>query len=268
MKHIFGYDAKRVVITGAASGMGDAAARLLVDLGAEVYALDVKEISAPVKQSIKTDLKDKASIDAATKQIPDKIYALFNCAGLPGPPFSNLDTTLVNFVGHRHLTETLLPRINDGGAIASISSVGGMGWPGNLENVNKLLATSGFDEARAWLEANPEANNGYGFSKQCIIAYTKARAGELAKRNIRINCISPGPTATPMMPAFHNYVGKDTLEQYFLSPCGRYATPEEMAEPLIFVNSYMARHVSGHNLLVDFGYWAEVEAGQRPSLVG
>lgn len=265
MNHIFGYDGKQVVITGAASGMGEAAARLLVDLRAEVYAVDVKEVSTPVKQFIKTDLKDKASIDAATKHIPDKIYALFNCAGLPGPPFSNLDVTLVNFVGHRHLTETLLPRINDGGAIASISSVGGMGWTGNIRNVNNLLATKGFDEACAWLEANPEANDGYMFSKQCIIAYTKARAGELAKRNIRINCICPGPTATPMMKIFHESYGKDNIERH-LSSCGRYATPEEVAEPLIFLNSRMARHVSGDSLLVDFGQWAEIESSQRRTL--
>jgi len=267
MKDILGYSGKQVAITGAASGMGQAAARLLVDLGAEVYALDIKEVTAPVKQFIRTNLMEKDSIDAATKQIPDKIEALFNCAGLPGPPFSNLDTTLVNFVGHRHLTETLLPRIKDGGAIAFISSTSGMGWKSNLETINRLLATPGFDEAHAWLEANPEANNGYMFSKQCIIAYMKTCAGELTKRNIRINCISPAPTDTPMMPAFHSQFGKELIEQ-FLAPIGRYATPQEMAEPLIFLNSNAARFVSGQNLFVDFGDKAAIDVGQKPSLLG
>jgi NAD(P)-dependent dehydrogenase (short-subunit alcohol dehydrogenase family) len=267
VQDMLGYQQKRVVITGAGSGMGQAAARALVDLGAEVYALDVKEVTTPVKQFIRTDLKNRDSVAAAAKQIPGEFYALFNCAGLPGPPFSNVDTTLVNFVGHRLLTETLLPKIHEGGAIAFITSTAGLGWKSNLQGINGLLATPGFDEARAWLEANPKVNNGYIFSKQCIIVYTMARADDLAKRKIRINCLSPAPTETPMMKEFHRQFGKEMID-LFRAPCGRYATPEEMAEPLIFLNSNMARFVSGHNLVVDFGYQAAVDAGQKPSLLG
>ena len=260
VRDIFGYEGKRVVITGAASGMGQAAAKLLVELGAEVYALDIKEVTVPVKQYINTDLMKKDSIDAATRQIPDNIYALFNCAALPGPPFSNLEVMLVNFVGTRHLTETLLPRISSGGAIATISSAGGAFWRNNLDKIKKLLASTGFDEAHAWLEANPKANSGYAFSKECLIVYTKTRAAELAKKNIRINSLSPGPTDTPMMSAFHKAYGKETIDAW-LPPIGRYATPEEMAEPLVFLNSNMARFISGHNLFVDYGGMAAVEIG-------
>jgi NAD(P)-dependent dehydrogenase (short-subunit alcohol dehydrogenase family) len=260
MRDIFGYEGKGVVITGAASGMGQAAARLLVELGAGVYALDIKEVTVPVKQYIKTNLMEKDSIDTATRKIPDNIYALFNCAALPGPPFSNLEVMLVNYVGTRHLTETLLPRISGGGAIATISSSAGAFWKNNLNTIKKLLTTTGFDEARAWLEANPKANTGYAFSKECLIAYTKTRAAELAKKNIRINSLSPGPTDTPMMAAFHKAFGKETIDAW-LPPIGRYATPEEMAEPLVFLNSNMARFISGHNLFVDYGGMAAVEIG-------
>jgi len=260
MRDIFGYEGKQVVITGAASGMGQAAAKLLVELGAEVYALDIKEVTVPVKQYINTDLMKKDSIDTATRKIPDNIYALFNCAALPGPPFSNLEVMLVNFVGTRHLTETILPRISSGGAVATISSSGGAFWKNNLDKIKKLLATPGFDEARAWLEANPKANSGYPFSKECLIVYTKTRAADLAKKNIRINSLSPAPTDTPMMSAFHKAYGKETIDAW-LPPIGRYATPEEMAEPLIFLNSNMARFISGHNLFVDFGGMAAVEIG-------
>ncbi len=267
MKDILGYEGQTVVITGAASGMGEAAARMLVDLGAAVYALDIKEVSAPVKLFIQTDLKDRAAIDSALAQIPAEIDALFNCAGILGPPFSNLDTALINFVGPRHLTELLLPRITDGGAIAFISSTAGMGWQGNLDSVNKLLAAQSFDGARAWLEENPEINNGYMFSKQCITAYIKTKAGELAKRNLRINSISPAPTDTPFMKDLFDQFGKEAADLY-IAPCGRYATSEEMAEPLIFLNSNMARFVSGHDLVIDYGYTAEVEMGQRDNLLG
>lgn len=267
MNDIFGYKGRKVVVTGASSGMGEAAARLLADLGAEVYALNVKDVIVPVKKFIRTDLKDRYSIDAAVKQIGDDVHALFNCAGIPGPPFSNLETVIVNFVGHRYLTESLLPHMGPGSAIASVASLGGMAWQKHLENINALLATPGFDEAREWLENNPDANNGYSFSKQCIITYVKKSAANLAKRGIRINCLNPCPTDTPMMKKFHDYAGKERIESIFLSPCGRYATPEEMAEPLIFLNSHMARFISGHCLNVDFGWWTNVELGRLPAVV-
>lgn len=272
MRDIFGYEGKKVVITGAASGMGQATVRLLVELGAEIYALDVKEVTEPVKKYIPTDLGAKESIDAAMAQIEGSIDRIFTCAGLPGPPFTDIAINLVNFVGHRHLIEGLLPRMNEGGAIAMISSIGGMAWQMNFETVSQLLATPGFDAARAWLEANPEAARGfgevmrglnaYGFSKQCLVAYAKAQAWELAKRNIRINTLSPGTTETPMTPAFNQAYGKEASDS-LMSSIGRYATPEEMAEPLIFLNSNMARYVSGHDLQVDYGLVAAILTGKK-----
>ena len=61
MKDALGYEGKTVVMTGAASGMGAAAAHLLVDLGAEVHALDIGEVTAPVHRFIKTDMKSQSS---------------------------------------------------------------------------------------------------------------------------------------------------------------------------------------------------------------
>jgi len=267
MRDILGYAGKRVVVSGASSGMGAAAARTLIDLGAEVHALDIKPIEAKVEQALEVDLRQRDSIDAATRKLPASIDALFNCAGLPGPPFSNLDTMLANFVGLRHLTETLLPRIPKGGAIASITSVAGMGFRKNLENVKALCATKDFDAARAWCEAHPDKANGYLFSKQCIIWYTLQRAVDLVALGIRMNCLSPAPTDTPMLPVFHAQVTRDFLEKHFLAPIGRNATPEEMAEPLVLLNSNAARFVSGINLFVDWGYLAAIELGARPALL-
>jgi NAD(P)-dependent dehydrogenase (short-subunit alcohol dehydrogenase family) len=264
---ILGYQGRRVVVSGAASGMGAAATRTLVELGAEVHALDVRDIDAPVKQSIHCDLRDPDSIDAAAAKIPGEIYAHFNCAGLPGAPFSNLDTMLVNFVGLRHLTEALVPRIEQGGAIASITSVAGMGYKKNLENVNALIATADFAEGKAWCEDHPDAANGYIFSKQCIIVYTMVRAVDLVPRQIRVNCLSPAPTDTPMLPSFHNQVSKDFIEEHFLAPIGRNATSEEMGDPLIFLNSHAARFISGQNLFVDYAYTASVEIGRKVGLL-
>ena len=269
MKDILGYEGKTVVITGAATGMGGAATPTLVELGAEVHALDIVDISAPVKQSIQIDLSKRESIDAAAARLPDRIDVLLHCAGVPGPPkFTNLETTLVNFIGLRHLTETLVPRIADKGAIASITSVAGMGWAKNLDNVKALTDTAGFDEAKAWCEANETANNGYLFSKQCIIYYTKLLAVRLLPREIRVNCLSPAPTDTPMLPDFHAQMGgRDFIDEHFLAPVGRDATAAEMGDPLIFLGSHAARFISGHNLFVDFGYLAAVETGAKTGLL-
>lgn len=267
MRDLLGYAGKSVVVSGAASGMGAAAAQTLLDLGAEVHALDLKPVGLPVAQSIEVDLRDRASIDAALARLPARVDRLFNCAGLPGAPFSNLDTLLVNFAGLRHLTEGVLPRLPTGGAVASITSVAGMGFRKNLESVAALCATRDFDAAKAWCEAHPEQANGYLLSKQCIIWYTMQRAVELVPRAIRMNCLSPAPTETPMLPAFHAQVNRAFIEKHFQAPIGRNATPEEMAEPLVLLNSDAARFVSGVNLFVDYGYLAAVETGAKAGLL-
>lgn len=217
MKDVLGYEGKKVVITECASGMGAAAAQLLVDSGAEVYALDIGEVTVPVTLAIKTDMKDKSSIDAAIAQLPDEIYALFNCAGVPHPPFPALDVMLINFVGLHHLTEALIPRISDGGGIASIASTAGMGWRANLANVREFLALENFDAMKSYLEGEPDYGaDAYGFSKQCLIVYTMSTAGELAKREVRINCIAPSPTASAFMDALTNEGGipEDTVMMF------------------------------------------------------
>lgn len=268
MEDYLGYKGKVVVITGAATGMGGVATKMLLDAGAEVYALDIKPVTAPVKQFIKTNLGDKASIDAALAQIPAKVDCVFSCAGIAGEPnFRDFDCMIVNFVGARYLMESLMPRLPVGGAIAIISSMAGLNWKGNLENVDALLGTEGFDEAKAWLEANPDKNGGYMFSKQCLTAYTYHKAFEWAPKGIRVNCISPCPTETPLLPSFYAMAGgPDFMRDYCTPPVGRFANPEDMAGPLVFLNSALAGFVSGVDLVVDHGDTAGILAGLKEAL--
>ena len=271
MHNILGYENRNVVITGAASGMGQAAAKLLSELGANVYALDIADVSVAVTKAIKVDMKDGASIDAAITELPTEIHALFNCAGVPCPPFSAKDAILINFSGLRYLTETLLPRIVDGGAIASIASTAGMGWKPKLDIVNTILALDNkLETASNWIdEHSKETEDGYGLSKQCIIIYTMTMAKELAQRNIRINCISPSPTASGFMDKLKGEGQMpDEVLDLFLPSNGRYATGEEMGEPLVLLNSRLASFVSGVNLPVDFGYCGEIFVGLRDDLLG
>ena len=267
MQDMLGYAGKKVVITGAASGMGAAAAERLVALDAEVYALDIGDVKAPVERFLRTDMKNKAAIDAAIAELPSEIDVLFNCAGVPHPPASALDTIMINFVGLRHLTDALIPRLRKGGAIASIASTAGMAWKSNLELVQTFLALETFDAAESWLQDPPELNaDPYGFSKQCLIVYTQMLAGELAKREIRINCISPSPTASDFMTQLTKTIPEDAVK-IFCPSNGRYADPDEMGRVMILLGSDLAGFISGVNLPVDFGYCAEVAMGQRDNLM-
>ena len=240
-----------------------------MELGAEVIALDIAPISLPVKQAIEVDISDPRSIVAAVRQISGEIPKVFVCAGVPGPPrFDALETMIVNFVGVRQVIEQLLPKVPRGGAVALISSIAGVGYAKNLAKLEELCATKTFESAVEWCKANPEIANGYLGSKQALIVYTKLRASELVKREIRLNALLPCPTDTPMLPQFYAQAGgQENVDKFLQSPAGRAATAAEMGDPLILLNSDAARFVSGIALEVDYGYCGEVHVGVRPGLL-
>ena len=73
----------------------------------------------------------------------------------------------------------------------------------NIAKWLPLATTADYAEAKAWIEANPdEIAGGYSPSKEALIVWTMNAAMDYAAQGIRLNCISPGPTDTPMMPAF------------------------------------------------------------------
>ena len=87
MGDVLGYEGRRVVVTGSASGMGQAATEILVSLGAEVYGLDVKSTTTSGAKSLEVDLRDRSAIEQAVAVVGTDVLGVFNCAGLPGPPF-------------------------------------------------------------------------------------------------------------------------------------------------------------------------------------
>ena len=95
MDDVLGYKDKRVVVTGSASGMGEATAQILVDIDAEVIGLDVKPTSVSVAKSLEVDLLRPDSIQAAIEAIGGPIDAIFSVAGLPGPPFFPITPTVL-----------------------------------------------------------------------------------------------------------------------------------------------------------------------------
>jgi NAD(P)-dependent dehydrogenase (short-subunit alcohol dehydrogenase family) len=256
MASIWSYENKRVLVSGGGgSGMGAATVRDLQDLGAEVHVFDLKEPGSEVASFRSVDLRDPAAIDAAVSDLGGRIDCLFNCAGLPGPPFSGVDTMLVNFVAARHLTSRVAELMPSGSAVATISSAGGMGWEHMLEAVAGLVESPGYEEARTWCEEHTElVGEGYLLSKQVIIIWTMRAAIQYAPRGIRVNCTSPGPTDTPMMPSFEQYMGKEFMDKVPKPLWGRNPTPEEQAHVLTFLNSDAASYMTGANVYVDGGF--------------
>jgi NAD(P)-dependent dehydrogenase (short-subunit alcohol dehydrogenase family) len=250
----FSYEGKRVVVSGGGgAGMGAAAVEGLAEEGAEIHVLDLKDPPIDVASYQSADLRDADAVAAAIEKIGGRIDALFNCAGLPGQPFSDLDVMLVNYAAPRHLASLVAPRMTNGGAICSISSTAGSSYLANMQKWMPLVETPDFASAKDWLEAHPEEIvGGYGQSKEALILWTMWAAHDFAENNIRLNCISPGPTDTPMMPAFESIAGANLID-LFAQGLGRRSTPAEQAWPMIFLNSDAASYISGENLNTDGG---------------
>ena len=176
MADLLQYEGARVVVTGAASGMGAATAALLRDMGAEVHGVDIQRGEAAADHFHLCDLGDPAAIDATVEAIGGQVDSLFNCAGLPTTA-PGQQIVRVNFLGHRHLTEALLPTMPAGSSVGFISSAAGMGWQGNIDLLKGLLDTDDFAAGHAWCEDHDDAIalNGYGFSKEAINAYVAWR---------------------------------------------------------------------------------------------
>jgi NAD(P)-dependent dehydrogenase (short-subunit alcohol dehydrogenase family) len=261
---LFRYDGKQVVITGAATGMGYETVRLLLDAGASVTALDIAELHLPDVTYIRTDLGDPASIDAAVAQLPSSVDVLMNCAGIPGGTrFSPVDVMKVNFLGLRHLTEAVLPRIPSGGSVVHIASIAGGGWFNHVPQIAELMATRGFDDGTKWVDANSEVvGDGYMFSKEAVQFYTMARSVSSIKDGVRINSICPGVTDTKIMPDFRQAMGDKAINMTADVGIGRLATADEMAPAMVFLGSTEATYVNGVNLVIDGGFSAAAATGQ------
>jgi NAD(P)-dependent dehydrogenase (short-subunit alcohol dehydrogenase family) len=261
MSDVFSYSGKRVAIVGCFSGMGESCARRLIELGAEVHGFDIKPSPVNLASFTQVDLKDWASIDAAVGGFSGRIDALFNCAGL-AQTFPALDVVRVNFLGIRHWTEAWIDKLKDGGAIASISSLAGMGYAMRQPILREFMAIA--DEAHAifWLKAHPDdVADGYTFSKDLLNTWTQLMAVKLAARQIRVNATLPSSTLTPMMDDFRK-IAPDAILNAYTVPIGRFATASEQADPLVFLNSDAARFVSGICLPVDHGFMGGVTVGE------
>jgi NAD(P)-dependent dehydrogenase (short-subunit alcohol dehydrogenase family) len=261
MAEFLGYKNKRVVITGCFSGMGEATARLLLQLGAEVHGIDYKECQLKLASFTQVDLRDPSAIDAAVGKIGGRVDALFNCAGLPQTS-TPLDVMKVNYAGTRRLTERVVPLMPKGGAVVSISSTAGLGWSRRMPVLMGLLKIDSYEGIVKWCQDNAETvREGYSLSKEALITWTMMTSSHLIKRGIRINCTLPGPTQTPMMKQFESATPVAIIDAA-AQPINRRATPDEQAGALVFLNSDAASYINGVALPVDGGFLGGIATGQ------
>ena len=243
---------KTCIVTGAASGIGLATVALLVDRDWRVAAFDrdadsIAHAAGPLDGRDvswhRIDVTDEAAVEAAVSALDD-LCGLVNNAGI-GIAKRFVDTTADDL---RRMHEVNVV----GSFVVARAVVRSMQTHARRGAIVNLTSTSG---QRGHFE-----RTAYGSAKAAVIALTQVMAVELAADGIRVNAVSPGPVATPLVDAMHT----DAMRARWtaLTPQRRYADPCEIAEAIAFLlDDAKAGFVTGHVLNVDGGLLA---AGLMP----
>ena len=170
----------------------------------------------------------------------------------------------VNYLALRKLTEALLDRIPDGGAIVNTASIAGGQWPARLAMINELLDLGGdWDASLDWFESHDLGTAPYFFSKECVQVYTMRfvahHDGARRPHQQRVP-VADRHSAARRLPQ-DDVRQADRLERRAgQRPAG--VTGREVGLVLAFLGSDAASHVNGVNLLVDAGFTAAMTTGQ------
>ena len=251
----------QIVVTGGASGLGEALVQRLA--AHEVWILDrnTPEQLADNHHYLPLNLADADAIDGVVESLPASIDALANVAGIAAAP--EPETVLaVNFLGLRHLSEKLSPRLVAGGRIVNVSSIAGRDWRAKYERLIPLLETTSFAEGMSWCVDNRDvlARDPYTLSKRLVTAHTLRAAQQGLADNYTVNCVSPGPIETPLYEQFESLMGK-AQSDWSKAQTGRAATPGDIAEVVDLLLTGECGWLNGVDIPVDGGYTAGLDTG-------
>jgi NAD(P)-dependent dehydrogenase (short-subunit alcohol dehydrogenase family) len=236
-------------ITGAATGIGRAAAIAFATEGARVAILDrsadaLRTVEASVKEAggevlaIACDVSSPDQVEDAIKQIVDRFGRLdiaFNNAGVENKaaPVHEIDLAEWDRIIGINLRGTFLCMKHE---LAQMVKQGG----GVVVNTSSGAGIRGVAGGAA-----------YAASKHAIIGLTRSAALDYAKQNIRVNAVLPGNIETPMMDRF---TGGDIQKAIDLEPVGRLGKPEEIAEAVLWMASDLGGFVTGAATVIDGGW--------------
>jgi NAD(P)-dependent dehydrogenase (short-subunit alcohol dehydrogenase family) len=246
---------KVAVVTGGASGIGEASAKLLAKEGASVAITDIDDINGKrVITEIKAaggtsefwhmDVTDEKTVEKTFAEVFNKyrsLHILVNSAGIPGPPKLTHEVTSAEW-------DKVL-NINTKGtflcikyAVPFILKTGG----GSVINLSSMLGLMGGNDPV------------YHASKGAVRLMTKSDAFNYAGNNIRFNSVHPGYILTPLFRGFgtKNPEGPENFyaEMSAKIPQGRLGTPEDVANGILYLASDESSYVTGIELSIDGGY--------------
>ncbi len=238
---------KIAIVTGAATGIGSAVARLFVDEGANVYAVDIKEpgekLAAKLDQhsdSIRFDTLDVRS----EKSWADGLAGCLRAFGQPNVLINNAGIGSSGKPVHEESVEAMRANFE--------TNVMGMflGMKTVIPGMMAMGAGSIVNVSSVWGWSAIKNNVAYQTAKAAAVMLSKNAAVTYAPMGIRINCILPGYVDTPMSRTVTPEEAKMLME---FTPLGRRAEPEELAPMFVFLASDESSFVAAANFMNDGG---------------